>query len=285
MYRTITALAFGVASVVSLSSAASAADLPAKSLAPIYKAGPVAEGWTVSLGAEGRYMPSFPGADRYEVNPFPIVEIRRTGTPRRFTSPKDNFGFTLFDWNGFAIGPVGKLIYDRRERDYSQLRGLGDVDFTVELGGFVEYYAVPWLRTRAEVRNGIGGHDGLVADLSADAIARVSPQLTLSAGPRVTFASDNALSPYFSVSPTQSLLSGLPVYNVKGGLYSYGIGGQARYEWTPKIETHVFVEYERLTDSTSRAPLVVFRGSRDQVTIGFGASYAFDIPALIPGLF
>ena len=53
----------------------------------------------------------------------------------------------LFDNGVFAIGPVGSLIWERRQSDSSALSGLGNVGFTYEIGGFIDYWAVQWPAT------------------------------------------------------------------------------------------------------------------------------------------
>ncbi len=69
----------------------------------------------------------------------------------------------------------------------------------MEVGAFAEYWALPWLRAYAELCQGIGGYRGLVSDILIDAVYRASPDLTFSAGPRLTLQSDKAVSPYFSM--------------------------------------------------------------------------------------
>lgn len=238
---------------------------------------PSSPGWTITLGVEGRVLPSFEGSDRYVLAPFPIVNIRRAGTHARFKAPRDGISVSLFETENFRLGPVGKVRLPRNMSDDGDLLGLGDVDWAFEFGGFVEYWFSPLLRTRAEIRQGFGGHHGLVADLTADIVYPISPRWTLSGGPRLSFASGAAQDPYFSVSPAQSVLSGLPVYNAGGGIHSYGAGAQARYQWSPQWAAHIFVEYERLADDAANSPLVVQRGSADQVTFGVGVAYSFDV--------
>jgi outer membrane protein len=233
--------------------------------------------WTITVGVEGRVEPLFQGSSRETALPYPIFDARRAGTPERFHAPRDGIGIGLLEWNNFQAGPVGVIRRNRKESDDWALRGLGDIRATVELGAFAEYWWAPWLRTRGEVRQGFGGHDGVVADLFLDAVVPVTPHLVLSGGPRATFATTAATSPYFSISPIQSAFSGLPVFDARGGLHSFGAGTQARYHWTPAWATHVFVEYERLTGDAAGSPLVVQRGSADQVTVGAGVSYSFDI--------
>ena len=236
--------------------------------------------WTVTLGVDGRVLPRYEGSARAMFAPFPLFDIRRAGTPRKFRSPRDGFGFGILDSRRFQVGPVFKLKFPRKEGDDSDLRGLGDVGWTVEAGGFVEYWPTDMLRGRVELRQGIGGHHGLVSDLMADVVVPMTPQLTLSGGPRLTLATASASAPYFSITPGQSAASGLPVYDARGGLHSFGAGAQARYEWSKTWATHIFVEYERLAGDAGNSPLVGTRGTRDQVQVGLGATYSFDIKRL-----
>jgi outer membrane protein len=237
----------------------------------------VAPDWTVTVGIEGRVLPAFEGSDRYVLAPYPIVEIRRGGTARRFSAPRDGFGVAILDAGSFRLGPAGKVSLPRREEDDDALRGLGDVDWTVEAGIFIEYWPLHWLRTRAEVRHGFGGHAGVVAELTADLVAPVTRQLTLSAGPRLTLATAEALEPYFGVNAAQSAATGLPVFSPEGGVRAVGAGVQARQQWTPQWATNVFLEYDRLLGDAADSPVLSRGGSADQITVGLGMSYTFDI--------
>jgi len=157
------------------------------------------------------------------------------------------------------------------------LQGLGNVPWAIELGVFAEYWMVPWLRTRVEVRQGFNGHHGIVSDIFVDAVVPVGTQWTFSGGPRVTLASTAATSPYFGINAAQSAASGLPLFDAKGGVRSVGAGTQARYSWTPQFATHAFVEYERLNGDAASSPLVEQRGTPNQFTFGIGATHSFDI--------
>jgi outer membrane protein len=234
--------------------------------------------WTITLGAEGREEPLFQGSSRERLRPYPIFAVRRYGTPEPFRGPRDGLDVAVIDEGKYQIGPVGQFVYSQRDKaDSPAVRSLGNVPWAAEVGIFAQYWWVPWLRTRAEVRQGFHGHHGIVSDITTDAIVPVGPQLILSAGPRLTLATTPAVSPYFNITPAQSLASGLPIYDTKGGIRSYGAGAQARYLWTPQFATHVFVEYERLSGEPAGSPLVTQKGSPDQVTIGFGATQSFDI--------
>lgn len=265
--------------LIAVSGTAFAADYGAPPPANPYLAPAPAAGWTVTLGVEGRYTPSFDGSDSYVISPAPIFSIRRSGTHARFKAPRDGASITLFEVGTLAIGPTGKIRRGRDDADDLALAGLNDVDWALELGGFVEYWFTPLLRTRAEVRKGLTGHHGVIADITADVVYPFGPQWTLSGGPRVTLATAAANNPYFGITPLESLRSGLPVYSPGGGVRSWGAGAQLRYQVTPQWSAHTYVEYERLSEGAGSSPLVTLRGSRDQVTVGLGVAYSFDIPS------
>jgi len=269
---------------------ATAADLPAQQtpqpMAPAAYAPPAAD-WIVTLGAEGRMIPAWAGAptDKFGFTAFPLFGIRKVGTPPDYFGPRDSFGFPIVDLGQFKFGPAVKLIWERKASQYTQLNGLGNVNGAVQAGAFAEYWALPWLRLHGEVRQGIGGETGVTGDLLLDAVVPFG-QFRWSAGPRVTAQSTAALSPYFSITAAQSAgsvvsgLPALPVYNAHGGFYSYGAGTELQYFWSQQFETHTFGEYERLTGDAANSPLVVQRGSPNQLTFGLGASYAFTMHPL-----
>ena len=115
-----------------------------------------------------------------------------------------------------------------------------------------------------------------MADLSAVVIVPVIQRLTLSVGPRFTWESTKATSPYFGIDAVQAMATGLPAFDAKGGVHSVGAGGQVSYRINPQWEVHAYVEYERLLGDAANSPLVTLRGSKNQTTVGIGASYAFD---------
>jgi outer membrane protein len=233
--------------------------------------------WTVTIGVGGELKPDFEGARRYLLSPVPIFSIHRAGSADRFHSPRDNPSIAVIELGGFRAGPVGKFVAARTAASYTELNGLGDVKATIEVGGFAEYFPVDWFRTRVEIRRGFGGHDGVVADFSADAIVPLFDRLTWSAGPRFSLADTRATAPYFSINAAQALASGLPLFDAKGGSHAVGAGTQLRYQVTPQWETHAYVEYDRLLGGAAASPLVTQRGSPNQLKVGIGVSYSFDV--------
>lgn len=236
--------------------------------------------WTVELGGDVRTLPHYQGSEVYGVYFVPFLDVRTAGTPPRFHAPRDGIGYALYDTDTLKAGPVVQFELGRQVKHEPSLQGLGNVGPTAEVGGFVEYWPTPWLRTRVELRQGIGGHHGIVSDGTADFVLPIAPQWTVSGGPRVTLATKDANAPYFNIDANQSIASGLPAYDAGGGIRSVGAGAQAIYRWTPQWSSYAFVEYTRLTGGVGGSPLVTQRGAPDQAMIGIGATYSFDIPAL-----
>lgn len=237
---------------------------------------PVSGTWTVMIGAEGQYGPAFEGANHGLFSPVPIFSIRRAGSVDQFRSPRDNASIALIDFGDLRAGAVGKFVSSRKASNYSELNGLGDVKAAFELGGFIEYFPVDWFRLRNETREGFGGHQGVVSDFSADFIVPVTRAITFSAGPRFTWESTKAVSPYFGIDAAQAMATGLPMFDANGGAHTAGVGAQLKYRINPQWEVHSYVEYDRLLGDAAKSPLVTARGSVNQTTAGIGASYAFD---------
>ncbi len=270
---------------------AAAADLPPQSAPPPTAPAaytPAAPDWIVTIGLEGRIIPAWPGASdkKFGLTALPLFSIRQAGTPPDFFGPRDSFGFSIINLGQFQLGPAVQFIGDRKAQNYRELYGLGDVDYTAQVGAFANFWPLPWLRLRGEVRQGIGGETGITGDLFLDAVVPVD-QWTFSGGPRMTLQSTAAVSPYFSITAAQAAATatfvgttGLPAlaaYNASGGLYSYGAGAQAQYRFSPQWEAHVFAEYQRLTGSVADSPIVTVRGSPNQLTYGLGATYSFNM--------
>ena len=275
-----------VASGLVIPGMAAAADLPQAAPAPV-AAAPVVPDWIVTIGLEGRIGPAWAGApdNKLRLGGLPLFSVRRSGEQPPYFGPRDSFGFDAVDVGPFKFGPAVNVIWERNASRYTALNGLGNVNTTVQAGGFAEYWPIDWLRLRGELRQGFGGAGGVTGDGFVDAVIPFG-QFRWSAGPRITVESAPAINPYFGITQAQAVgstaagLPPLPVYHASGGLYSYGVGTQLEEFFGNQWAAHGFVEFERLTDSAANSPLVTQRGSPDQWTFGLGATYSFAMHPL-----
>ena len=258
------------AGLVAMAGGASAAD----PVVPVFAEQP-ASGWTISIGANGKFGPSYPGSDKMGFSGSPSFNWRRPGDPVSFSAPDDGFGLALYKTSVFSIGPVGSFQSGRYFGDDRRLFGLRDVPWTIEAGAFVEFWPIQdRLRTRLEVRQGFHGHRGVIADASVDWVERFGA-FTLSGGPRLSLANGSYMDRYFGVDAGEAALNGtLTPYRAKGGLTSVGAGAALDYRWSPAWTTRTFVKYDRLVGSADNSPIARL-GDRNQYTAGVGVTYTF----------
>src|SRR5690606_13383107 len=122
----------------------------------------------IAIGPE--LTPSFPGASSVALGPFVEGDIARGDEPFAFEAPDESFGLPVLNLGGIEIGPA--LAFQRKRKADAAAPGLPEVDLTVELGGFVQYFPSRNVRLRADVRQGVNGHEALAGEASADWIAR-----------------------------------------------------------------------------------------------------------------
>lgn len=251
--------AFGAAA--SLTTAAMAADLSYKD-APVEYA---SRTWIITLGGYAVAAPEYEGSDEYELGFKPIFNIRKSGSREWLSLPDDKGGFALYETSNFRMGPAFGFQAERSRHDVDFFPGAERVDWTFEAGAFAELWLTDSLRTRVDVVHGIGGHEGLVANFSADAVVK-RDRWTFTVGPRFEVVSDEYADTYFSTAG----------YEAEGGFHSVGGGASISYQWTDRIALKLYGEYDHLLNDAADSPLVDDIGSEDQFTIGVGASYTFE---------
>lgn len=231
--------------------------------------------WYVKLGGEAFVAPRYQGDNAYMFSGKPLISIGKSDQGVRFSSRNDNPAVSVYENGGFRTGIVGKLILPRDGDTDDDLKGMDPVRFGGELGGFAELYPTDWMRIRAEVRQGIRSHDGIVADIAADAFADVTDTVRVSAGPRVSFATEGYMDAFYGVDSKASMKSGLSKYKADGGVQSAGLGAAVNWKATEKIDTSLFAEYTRLMGPAADSSLVKERGNENQFVLGVSATYRF----------
>ncbi|QNM82650.1 MipA/OmpV family protein [Sphingomonas sabuli] len=231
--------------------------------------------YRVRVGLGAQVEPDFPGADSLEVNPYPEVSVAKGDSLFSVGAPDDSFAIPLFSSSGFSAGPVAALESARYDGDVGA--PVGDVKRTIEVGAFAQQMIGENFRVRAEVRNGLGGHDGLIGNVGADYIARDGDNWTLTAGPRVRFGDDDFMNAYYGVTPAVAVLSGLPAYDAGGGLHAIGATTGFTYSLGGPLGLFGYGRYDRLVGDAKDSPIVRQYGSPDQFSAGLGVSYTFNL--------
>lgn len=245
------------------------------------------DGWGLTVGAGALLSPAYEGDDDSRLSLLPNIQV--SYGDRFFASVQDGVGYRIIRDETLEAGPILRVKFSRNAdgeqpfavsgKDTTDLVGLGDVDTSIELGGFLSYAAGP-VRLGVEARKAVTGHEGLVADVSARwsgrALLSGSPVIW-SIGPRARFVDDAFNRAYFSVDASQSAASGLPMFDAGGGLHSWGVGASlilplaADDAWSAII----VAGHDRLEGDAAANPLVRLRGTPDQSSIGVFLSYRY----------
>ena len=231
--------------------------------------------YRVRVGLGGQIQPKFIGSDDTRVLPLIDLDIARGTNPFPFEAPDDAFGIKLISEGGFAAGPAANIQGKRKESDVGA--PVGKVSTTIEVGGFAEYHLSDSFRLRADVRKGLGGHDGLIGSLGADYIWRDGDKYVFSIGPRVLAANSRFQRAYFGVDSDAALASGLPAYRPKGGIYAVAATSGLSYQFNERFGMFGYARYERLVGDAAKSPIIRELGSRNQLSGGLGLSYSFTI--------
>ncbi|WP_137156587.1 MipA/OmpV family protein [Rhizobium sp. FKL33] len=232
--------------------------------------------WYLKAGASGFVAPRFEGSKSYILQASPIISLsRQSATAPRFTSRDDNPSFALFENDMIRAGITGKLVMPRDRDTSDDLKALKAVKFGLEAGVFGEVYPTDWMRFRTEIRHGIRSHNGVVADLALDGFVDVTDTVRVSAGPRLSIASEDYMDAYYKVTKKRSAKHGLSAYDPEGGFKSVGFGSEVVWKATDRIEAGVFGQYNRLVGPAADSSLVEERGSKDQFVVGISTSYKF----------
>jgi outer membrane scaffolding protein for murein synthesis (MipA/OmpV family) len=250
-----------------------AADLRPDDEAPLPRGS--SETYIVTLTANGQFQPTFPGSDKLTGMVYPAISIRRADEPPRFAAPDDGFSFSFLDSTKLRIGFVGRYDSGRYLDDDRRLFGLHKVPWDVELGGFIEYWPVSWVRARIELRHGTRDGIGFVGNAGIDFVRRLD-RFTFSLGPRMTFADTEYNREYFGVNLLEAALNGrVTPYRPQGGINSFGALGAVTYQWNDTWATTGYVGYNRLVSNAADSPIVRRIGSENQFTVGASISYSF----------
>lgn len=232
--------------------------------------------WNITIGARVAAQPAFMGSRDMAFALRPSFSMGRGLGSRWLSMEDDNISIGLLNGDRWRVGVTGALVWPREEKSRGALTGLGNTRFGGEAGAFAEFYPTDWLRARIDLRHGFVAHRSLMADLKLDAFTRLGNGWTLAAGPRIHFAGNDYLDTYFGVDAVQSARSGLPQFNPGGGVLSYGLAAQVSYDWSSRVQTTAYAQYNRLTGDAARAPLVGQRGQRDQFTFGLATRWTID---------
>lgn len=248
---------------------------------------------SITVGAAGVYLSDYEGSNDY----------RLTAAPAAIGSVK-GFAFTLAgnrasvdlipntpgpSWD-IQAGPIGVVNFNRsslKSIDDARVRALGKVDTAIELGGYVGVgktgvITSPYdkLSVTVSYRHDVAGaHDSGLWQPTINYLTPLSTKAAVAFFGSAEHAGRGYATTYFSVSPAQSIASGLPTYNARSGWKNYTLGGLATYSLTGNLLKGFKIvaggTYTRILNDFADSPVVSVAGSKNQWLGAVGLAYTF----------
>lgn len=222
--------------------------------------------WVISIGLTSGFSPDYEGSNDYRFGYGPSISASWRDTI--FLKNK-TLGANLIRQTKLKAGLTIAKASGRSEDKNAKLEGLGDVDGSIEAGGFMTYRMKP-LRFKAEVRQDIAsGHEGALVTLSGGTTLPFEiPQVSVELG--MTWASEDYMTSFFGVDAQQSLDSGLKRYDADAGIKDIKVSMTTGYAFTRRWRIGAAIEYQRLVGDAADSPIV---DDKNQFLAGFRLSY------------
>lgn len=242
----------------------------------------------IGLGVGG--FPEYEGSDEYGVRALPLVDIRH---PKflflKGASSDTNNGLASAGWTflhlsysktsgseaWLSLGPLVRYRGGRDEDDADALEGLDDVDGSVEVGGFMEASAGPWSLDVTVAQDVSDGHDGLLVAFGVKYSAQLGDNLTISAGPTASWASEHYMQSFFGITGGQAARTGFAIFNAEEGFKDVGLQVRTSYVLSKHWVLDGQLGYWHLLGDAADSPLVEAAGSDHQIRGLVGLAYRF----------
>ena len=249
---------------------------------------------SLTIGAAAAYVPDYDGSNDYRVVPAPAVlgsykginfQVLGNRASINLVQQKPGTGIN------FEFGPIGVINFNRTSTsniDDIRVRRLPELRTGIELGGYVGVSKTgvvtsPYdkltltLSYRHDVNNASGSY---VWTPSINYLTPLSTKAAVGLLASGSYVGDRYANYYYSVSPQQAALTGLPAYAARGNRWnSYTLGGFGTYSITGNL-LHGFKivaggTYSRNLGASGDTPLTRIAGNRNQFIGAAGVAYTF----------
>lgn len=250
-------------------------------------------GDSITIGAGAVYLPDYEGSNDNRISPAPGAIGSFRGF--NFTLAGNRLSIDLIPnrpgpvWD-VQLGPVGVLNFNRTNVDNiddPRVRALGERSTGIELGGYVgigktgvitsEYDRLSFsVSYRHDVND---AHDSGILQPTINYLTPLSRKAAVGVFASAERVGRGYARSYFSITPGQSLASGLPVYNARGGWKNYTVGVLGTVALTGDLFQGFKLvgggTYARLLNSYSFSPVTRVAGKPDQWLGVIGLAYTF----------
>ena len=244
---------------------------------------------TVTLGVAAAMLPDYEGSDDYRLIPAPAVRGQVSGIS--FSTRGTYLYVDVVPRSGGKVdldaGPIAGVRFGTRRHikdDIVEL--LPRRKRAIEVGGFagVSLHALtnPYdtLAFEIDLLRDVGNaHKSTVFSPNVTFSTPLSRRTYASLSAGAEFVSNKFADYYFSITPADSLASGLPAFDADGGMKNWKASLLLNQSITGDLlggfSIFGFGQYSRLVDDFKRSPIVSVRGSASQWTGAIGLAYTW----------
>lgn len=243
---------------------------------------------TVTVGLGGAVVPDYEGSDDYRIIPAAAIRGKVSGFS---FSTRGTYLYVDFVRSGggkvdFDAGPIaGFRVNKRRHIEDDVVELLPKTKTAFEVGGFagVSLHGLtnPYdtLAFRLDVTHALNAYKGTNfapnIEFSTPLSRRTYAGLSLGA----EFVGNKYADYYFSITPAESVASGLPVFEADGGMKNWKAGLLLNQSITGDLLGGFSIfgagQYSRLVGDFKRSPIVSDRGSANQWIGAIGLAYTW----------
>lgn len=231
---------------------------------------------SIQIGGVVIVTPKYEGSSDYRVIGAPIVAPAFMNSNGAFQFKGiDDIRLRVFQHGGFEAGPLAGWRFGRDEEDGSRLRGLGDVDGGLVVGGYMAYQIgilKPFLSYHHQVTGDDGGG---VLRFGSEAKFDLGRGAELIGTVGASYADANYMDAYFSVTPAQAAVSaaGLQAFDADAGIKDVFFGLAATMPLSELWTLRLNAKYTRLVGDAADSSVVE---SENQFTGGLGLTYRMN---------
>lgn len=235
------------------------------------------KGPAVLLGAGPMIAPVYDGSKKFQVSPFPLVDVSGLLGGRVFVSSLRGIGVNAIDEGAFKAGISVTYRGGRVSKDDDRLKGLSDLTGGPIVAGFMTYNLRPFA-FEVKVENQFGPNPGTTVTAGATYVFSPIDRMRVSIGPQVQWADARWDKYNFGVTPDEARIAtaeGNPLrpYSPGAGVKDVAFSATAFYQLGPHWGLAARVGLQELIGGAATdSPLTQ---QKFQPSIAFGATYKF----------
>ena len=243
--------------------------------------------FTIAAGVAS--VPDYEGADEQRMTPAVAIRGRVAGMDFWSNATWLYLDVIAPSSGGmdFDLGPIVGARFNRsgdvKDAAVDKLR---ELDTAIEIGAFggVSWHGLsnPYdtLSLRVDVLHDVGGaHKATLITPSVNFSTPLSVMTYVSASLSAEWAGGKYADYYYSISPAEGVVAGLPAYNADGGFKHWGLSltgvQMVTGNLTGGLGVFAMGSYKRLQGDFKDSPIVDDRGSASQWMGAIGLAYTF----------